>query len=271
MAEGNLDLSSRTEQQAGALEETASAMEELIATVGTNADNARQASQMAASASSVAGEGASVVGKVVGTMQKIHASSDKIVDIIGVIDGIAFQTNILALNAAVEAARAGEQGRGFAVVASEVRSLAQRSAAAAREIKSLIDDSVQKVVAGSALVEVAGATMQRVVQSVEHVHAIVDDISVATAQQSEGIQQVNDAVAQLDDLTQQNAALAEQAAAAAASMRAQAGELTQVVSIFAIGTHAGEASSASRHTLASSPVVAVGALPQPRLLVPQPR
>jgi len=271
MAEGNLDLSSRTEQQAGALEETASAMEELIATVGTNADNARQASQMAASASSVAGEGASVVGKVVGTMQKIHASSDKIVDIIGVIDGIAFQTNILALNAAVEAARAGEQGRGFAVVASEVRSLAQRSAAAAREIKSLIDDSVQKVVAGSALVEVAGATMQRVVQSVEHVHAIVDDISVATAQQSEGIQQVNDAVAQLDDLTQQNAALAEQAAAAAASMRAQAGELTQVVSIFAIGTHAGEASSASRHALASSPVVAVGAPPQPRLLVPQPR
>ncbi|HZG20568.1 MAG TPA: methyl-accepting chemotaxis protein [Herbaspirillum sp.] len=271
IARGNMDLSSRTESQASSLEETAASMEELASTVTQNSENARQANRLVEQALATTRTGETSIRHINDTMDAINKSAEQIKQITGLIDGIAFQTNILALNAAVEAARAGEQGRGFAVVASEVRSLAQRSAAAAREIKSLIDDSVQKVVAGSALVEVAGATMQRVVQSVEHVHAIVDDISVATAQQSEGIQQVNDAVAQLDDLTQQNAALAEQAAAAAASMRAQAGELTQVVSIFAIGTHAGEASSASRHALASSPVVAVGALPQPRLLVPQPR
>ncbi|WDZ94844.1 methyl-accepting chemotaxis protein [Herbaspirillum sp. WKF16] len=234
IAEGNQDLSARTEQQAGALEETASAMEELISTVRTNADNAHEASRLAASASGIAGEGGAVVGRVVQTMDEINGSSKKIVDIISVIDGIAFQTNILALNAAVEAARAGEQGRGFAVVASEVRSLAQRSAAAAKEIKLLIDDSVQKVGAGSALVEQAGATMARVVESVQHVNAIVNEISVASAEQTEGIQQVNDAISQLDDVTQQNAALVEQAAAAAASMRGQAGELMQLVSVFSV-------------------------------------
>ena len=245
IAEGNQDLSARTEQQAGALEQTASAMEELISTVRTNADNAQQASRLAASAAGIAGEGGVVVGRVVDTMEAINSASRKIVDIISVIDSIAFQTNILALNAAVEAARAGEQGRGFAVVASEVRSLAQRSAAAAKEIKSLIDDSVDKVSAGSTLVEQAGATMSRVVQSVEQVNAIVNEISVASTEQSEGIQLVNDAVAQLDDMTQQNAALVEQAAAAAASMRGQAGELTELVSVFRVegqagGTPAGE-------------------------------
>ena len=234
IAEGNQDLSARTEQQAGALEQTASAMEELISTVRTNADNAQQASRLAASAAGIAGEGGVVVGRVVDTMDAINGASRKIVDIISVIDSIVFQTNILALNAAVEAARAGEQGRGFAVVASEVRSLAQRSAAAAKEIKSLIDDSVDKVSAGSTLVEQAGATMSRVVQSVEQVNAIVNEISVASTEQSEGIQLVNDAVAQLDDMTQQNAALVEQAAAAAASMRGQAGELTELVSVFRI-------------------------------------
>ncbi|MFJ3055447.1 methyl-accepting chemotaxis protein [Herbaspirillum sp. NPDC087042] len=234
IAEGNQDLSARTEQQAGALEETASAMEELISTVRTNTDHAHEASRLAATASGIAGEGGAVVGRVVQTMSDINASSRKIVDIISVIDGIAFQTNILALNAAVEAARAGEQGRGFAVVASEVRSLAQRSAAAAREIKALIDDSVTKVDAGSTLVEQAGSTMTRVVQSVQQVSAIVNEISVASAEQSEGIQQVNDAIAQLDDVTQQNAALVEQAAAAAASMRSQAGRLTELVSVFAV-------------------------------------
>ncbi|MBP0597959.1 MCP four helix bundle domain-containing protein [Herbaspirillum sp. LeCh32-8] len=239
IAEGNQDLSARTEQQAGALEETASAMEELISTVRTNADNAHEASRLAASASGIASEGGAVVGRVVATMDEINGSSRKIVDIISVIDGIAFQTNILALNAAVEAARAGEQGRGFAVVASEVRSLAQRSAAAAKEIKQLIDDSVQKVGAGSALVEQAGATMSRVVESVQHVNAIVNEISVASAEQTEGIQQVNDAISQLDDVTQQNAALVEQAAAAAASMRGQAGNLTQLVSVFNVDGKSG--------------------------------
>ena len=232
IAEGNQDLSSRTEQQAGALEETASAMEQLIATVRKNADNAHEASRLAASASSIASEGGAVVSRVVDTMTEINGSSRKIVDIISVIDSIAFQTNILALNAAVEAARAGEQGRGFAVVASEVRSLAQRSASAAKEIKQLIDDSVSKVNAGSALVEQAGSTMTRVVESVQHVNAIVNEISVASNEQSAGIGQVNDAIGQLDGMTQQNAALVEQAAAAAAAMRGQAGSLTQLVSVF---------------------------------------
>ena len=232
IAAGNADLSARTETQASSLEETASSMEELTSTVKQNADNARQANQLAVSASSVAEKGGNVVSQVVSTMGSIKESSSRIVDIIGVIDGIAFQTNILALNAAVEAARAGEQGRGFAVVASEVRSLAQRSASAAKEIKHLIDDSVSKVNAGSALVEQAGSTMTRVVESVQHVNAIVNEISLASNEQSAGIGQVNDAIGQLDGMTQQNAALVEQAAAAAAAMRGQAGSLTQLVSVF---------------------------------------
>uniref|UniRef100_UPI003B3A691B methyl-accepting chemotaxis protein n=3 Tax=Herbaspirillum TaxID=963 RepID=UPI003B3A691B len=234
IAAGNLDLSGRTEQQASSLEETASAMEELISTVRQNADNARQASQLAQSASSVAEQGGGVVSQVVDTMGAINASSRKIVDIISVIDGIAFQTNILALNAAVEAARAGEQGRGFAVVASEVRSLAQRSASAAKEIKELINDSVEKVGDGSRLVEQAGVTMQEVVSSVRHVTDIVAEISAASAEQTSGIEQINLAITQMDQVTQQNAALVEQAAAAAASMQNQAGRLAQMVSVFRI-------------------------------------
>ena len=232
IASGNLDLSARTESQAGSLEETASAMEQLTSTVKQNADNARQANQLAVSASEVAVQGGSVVGQVVDTMGAINASSKKIVDIISVIDGIAFQTNILALNAAVEAARAGEQGRGFAVVASEVRSLAQRSSAAAKEIKTLIDDSVSKVDVGSKLVVQAGETMTEVVASVRRVTDIVAEISSASQEQSDGIEQVNQAITQMDETTQQNAALVEQAAAAAQSLQDQATTLTQVVSIF---------------------------------------
>lgn len=231
---GNHDLSARTEQQASALEETASAMEQLISTVRQNAENADNASRLAATASGVAVEGGEVVGRVVATMNAINGSSRKIVDIISVIDGIAFQTNILALNAAVEAARAGEQGRGFAVVASEVRSLAQRSATAAKEIKLLIDDSVQKVDDGSTLVEQAGATMARVVESVKQVAGIVAEISLASREQSAGIGQVNDAIGQMDQMTQQNAALVEQAAAAASSMQMQAATLAQLVSVFSL-------------------------------------
>ncbi|TWC71594.1 methyl-accepting chemotaxis protein [Herbaspirillum sp. SJZ099] len=238
IAAGNLDLSSRTEEQASSLEETASAMEELISTVRQNADNARQASQLAVSASAVAEQGGGVVSQVVDTMGAINESSKKIVDIIGVIDGIAFQTNILALNAAVEAARAGEQGRGFAVVASEVRSLAQRSAAAAKEIKELINDSVEKVGNGSRLVEQAGATMHEVVNSVRRVTDIVSEISAASAEQTNGIEQVNHAITQMDQVTQQNAALVEQAAAAAASMQNQADTLARLVSVFTL--HPGE-------------------------------
>jgi methyl-accepting chemotaxis protein len=229
---GNRDLSSRTEEQASSLEQTAASMEELTSTVKQNAENARQANQLAVSASDVAVRGGGVVSKVVDTMDSINTSSRKIVDIIGVIDGIAFQTNILALNAAVEAARAGEQGRGFAVVASEVRSLAQRSAAAAKEIKGLIDDSVGKVEAGSQQVAEAGRTMEEIVASVRRVTEIMGEISVASQEQTDGIEQVNQAIAQIDQVTQQNAALVQQAGAAAGSLQAQAGSLSQAVSAF---------------------------------------
>jgi len=232
IAAGNLDLSSRTEEQASSLEETASSMEELTSTVKQNADNARQANQLAVSASGVAEKGGAVVSRVVDTMEDINASAKKIVDIIGVIDGIAFQTNILALNAAVEAARAGEQGRGFAVVASEVRNLAQRSAAAAKEIKTLIGDSVDKVELGSKLVEEAGVTMDEVVQSVRHVTDIMSEIMAASQEQSAGIEQVNQAIGQMDQVTQQNAALVEEAAAAAESLNEQAAKLAEAVSVF---------------------------------------
>jgi methyl-accepting chemotaxis protein len=232
IAAGNMDLSSRTEQQASSLEETAASMEELTSTVKQNADNARQANQLAVSASSVAVKGGSVVAEVVGTMSAINASSKKIVDIIGVIDGIAFQTNILALNAAVEAARAGEQGRGFAVVAAEVRNLAQRSAAAAKEIKTLIGDSVDKVEEGSKQVAEAGKTMDEIVGSVKRVTDIMAEITAASQEQTAGIEQINQAITQMDQVTQQNAALVEEAAAAAASLQEQAAGLSQVVSVF---------------------------------------
>jgi methyl-accepting chemotaxis protein len=232
IADGNLDLSSRTEEQATSLEETASSIEELTSTVRRNADNARQANSLAVSASEVALKGGAVVEQVVKTMLSIDESSKKIVDIIGVIDGIAFQTNILALNAAVEAARAGEQGRGFAVVATEVRSLAQRSAVAAREIKLLIGDSVDKVAIGSKLAFEAGSTMEDVVASVKRVTDIMGEISVASAEQSMGIEQVNQAIGQMDQVTQQNAALVEEAAAAAESLQDQAAHLSRVVSVF---------------------------------------
>jgi methyl-accepting chemotaxis protein len=232
IASGNMDLSTRTESQASALEQTASSMEQLTSTVRQNADNAGQASQLVASASDYATKGGAVVGQVVETMGSIKASSNQIVDIIGVIDGIAFQTNILALNAAVEAARAGEQGRGFAVVASEVRSLAQRSAAAAKEIKTLIGDSVGKVDAGSRLVDEAGTTMGQIVTSVQQVADIMREIAAASREQSLGIEQVNQAITSMDATTQQNAALVEQAAAAAQSMQDQAAELARAVSVF---------------------------------------
>jgi methyl-accepting chemotaxis protein len=229
---GNLDLSARTEQQAGSLEETAASMEELTTTVRQNADNARQANQLAITASEIATQGGAVVGEVVTTMGEINDSAKRIVDIIGVIDGIAFQTNILALNAAVEAARAGEQGRGFAVVASEVRNLAQRSAAAAREIKELITASVAKVDTGARLVDQAGATMEQVVTSIRRVTDIMGEITSASHEQTGGIEQVNSAIGQMDQVTQQNAALVEEAAAAAASMQDQAAKLAEVVSVF---------------------------------------
>ena len=236
ISSGNADLSSRTEAQASSLEETASSMKYLTDTVRQNADNARQANQLVGTAAEVAIKGGAVVNEVVSTMSDINASSKKIVDIIAVIDGIAFQTNILALNAAVEAARAGEQGRGFAVVASEVRNLAQRSAAAAKEIKGLIGDSVDKVKLGSALVDQAGKTMDEIVVSVKRVTDIMTEITVASQEQSTGIQEINQAVAQMDDMTQQNSALVEQAAAAAESMNEQAGSLTQSLEVFKLGS-----------------------------------
>jgi methyl-accepting chemotaxis protein len=238
IASGNLDLSSRTEEQASSLEETASSMEELTSTVQQNADNARQANGLATSASEVAGRGGAVVAQVVDTMASINDSSKKIVDIIAVIDGIAFQTNILALNAAVEAARAGEQGRGFAVVASEVRTLAQRSASAAKEIKLLIDDSVEKVDAGAKLVNRAGATMDEIVDSVRRVTGIMGEISSASLEQTEGIEQINMAISQMDQVTQQNASLVEEAAAAAESLQDQAGKLAELVSVFKLDARA---------------------------------
>jgi len=241
IANGNLDLSSRTEEQASSLEETAASMEELSGAVRQNADNAAQANQMAMAASGIAAKGGAVVAQVVDTMGSINASSRKIVDIISVIDGIAFQTNILALNAAVEAARAGEQGRGFAVVATEVRNLAQRSATAAKEIKELIDDSVSKVDVGSRQVAEAGSTIEEVVESVRRVTDIMAEISSASDEQRAGIGQVHDAIHQMDEVTQQNAALVEQAAAAAAALQDQAHDLVEVVRIFNLGSNAGAA------------------------------
>lgn len=240
IAAGNFDLSSRTEQQASSLEETASAMEELTTTVKQNAENARQGNALAVLASDVAIKGGNMMTQVVGTMGSINESAQKIVDIISVIDGIAFQTNILALNAAVEAARAGEQGRGFAVVATEVRSLAHKSAAAAKEIKILIGASVTQIGAGSKLVTQAGATMEEIVGSVGRVTAIMGDILSASQEQSAGIEQVNHAIAQMDQVTQQNAALVEQAAAAAASMQEQAAKLVQSVGAFRLDSEMGQ-------------------------------
>ncbi len=258
IASGNMDLSSRTESQASSLEETASSLEELTSTVKQNADNARQANQLANSASETARKGGTVVGEVVETMNEINDSARKIVDIIGVIDGIAFQTNILALNAAVEAARAGEQGRGFAVVAAEVRSLAQRSATAAKEIKVLIDDSVGKVQRGTELVGQAGSTIQEVVQSVQHVSDVVSEISAASQEQTAGIDQINVAVTQMDETTQQNAALVEQAAAAASALQDQAHALSVIVDGFKVNQHSGQAAAGFSAT-ASRPVVAQAA------------
>ncbi|MBW8370281.1 MAG: MCP four helix bundle domain-containing protein [Thiobacillus sp.] len=260
IAAGNLDLSNRTEQQASSLEETASSMEELTSTVKQNAENARQANQLVVSTADVAVKGGQVVGQVVDTMASIKDSSRKISDIIGVIDGIAFQTNILALNAAVEAARAGEQGRGFAVVASEVRNLAQRSAGAAKEIKALIEDSVGKVDAGGKLVDEAGKTMDEIVTSVKRVTDIMSEIAAASQEQSSGIEQVNQAVTQMDEMTQQNAALVEEAAAAAESLQDQAAKLAEAVSVFKLDSGAYSA-RAERPVLSAR----VTALPKSKL------
>ncbi|HEY8607964.1 MAG TPA: methyl-accepting chemotaxis protein [Noviherbaspirillum sp.] len=265
IAAGNQDLSSRTEEQASSLEETASSMEELTSTVKQNADNARQANQLAVSASEVAVRGGTVVSQVVGTMGAINESAKKVVDIISVIDGIAFQTNILALNAAVEAARAGEQGRGFAVVAAEVRTLAQRSAAAAKEIKSLIGDSVEKVDAGARLVDEAGATMSEIVDSVKRVTDIMGEIMAASDEQTAGIEQINQAIAQMDQVTQQNASLVEEAAAASESMQEQARKLGDVVSIFRV-QGAAPAAAQVRSTMRAAPPK-----PAPRKLAVQSR
>jgi methyl-accepting chemotaxis protein len=264
IAAGNMDLSQRTEEQASSLEETASSMEELTSTVRQNAENAKQANQLAQAASDVAERGGAIVGQVVDTMGNIDASARKIVDIIGVIDGIAFQTNILALNAAVEAARAGEQGRGFAVVASEVRNLAQRSAGAAKEIKELIGNSVEQVDIGAKLVQQAGSTMTDVVASVRRVTDIMGEITSASSEQSIGIDQVNTAITQMDEVTQQNAALVEQAAAAAASMQEQAARLAEVASSFKLG------SDGMRHAALAAPK-SRAALPPTRPAAPAPK
>ncbi|MET0267037.1 MAG: methyl-accepting chemotaxis protein [Duganella sp.] len=264
VAAGSLDLSSRTEQQASSLEETASSMEELTSTVKQNADNARQAHKLAESASAIAQRGGEVITQVVSTMEQINQSSNKIGDIIGVIDGIAFQTNILALNAAVEAARAGEQGRGFAVVATEVRNLAQRSAAAAKEIKTLIDESSRTVGSGSLLVNEAGSTINELVGSVRRVTDIVSEITAASVEQHAGIEQVNHAITEMDDVTQQNAALVEQSAAAAAAMQSQSQTLAEVVSVFKLrGGVARQAAAAAPRT-AAKPAVA-----KPKARTPQ--
>ncbi len=266
IATGNQDLSARTEQTASNLQQTASSMEQLTGTVKQSADSARQANQLASSAADVAARGGAVVSQVVSTMDEINASSRKISDIIGVIDGIAFQTNILALNAAVEAARAGEQGRGFAVVASEVRNLAGRSAEAAREIKGLIGASVEKVESGSRLVADAGNTMAEIVSSVQRVSDIISDITAAAAEQSDGIGQVNTSVVQLDQMTQQNAALVEESAAAAESLKDQASRLADVVSAFRLGSHAPESLVlASKLGAKTSRAPASKAMPAPRV------
>ena len=266
IAAGNMDLSSRTEQQASSLEETAASMEELTSTVKQNADNARQANQLAVSASEVAVKGGGVVSQVVDTMSAINASSKKIVDIIGVIDGIAFQTNILALNAAVEAARAGEKGRGFAVVAAEVRNLAQRSAAAAKEIKTLIGDSVDKVEEGSSQVAEAGKTMEEIVSSVKRVTDIMAEITAASQEQTSGIEQINQAITQMDQVTQQNAALVEEAAAAASSLQEQASGLSEVVSLFRHNQNkVSHAAAPQRRRAADAPRTQMSQ-PQPRQL-----
>ncbi len=263
IAMGNSDLSQRTEEQASSLEETASSMEELTSTVKQNAENAKQANQLAIGASDVAGKGGAVVGQVVGTMASINESSRKIVDIISVIDGIAFQTNILALNAAVEAARAGEQGRGFAVVAAEVRTLAQRSAAAAKEIKGLIGDSVDKVENGTKLVGEAGQTMDEIVTAIKRVTDIMSEISAASLEQSSGIEQVNQAITQMDEVTQQNAALVEEAAAAAESLEEQAQNLSTSVSVFKLDTSTLALARPAARSMASTP-----AKPAARLATP---
>ncbi|NPT58384.1 methyl-accepting chemotaxis protein [Paraburkholderia elongata] len=254
IAAGNIDLSSRTEEQASALQETASSMEELTGTVKQNADNARQASSLAANASEIANKGSAVVGQVVGTMGDINQSSAKIADIISIIEGIAFQTNILALNAAVEAARAGEEGRGFAVVAGEVRSLAQRSSAAAREIKELIDTSVERVQSGSALVDEAGRTMTEIIGAVQRVTDIMGEIAAASEEQSSGIDQVARAVTQMDEVTQQNAALVEEAAAAASSLEDQAGKLRTAVAVFQLEESGYKAPVSAAPKRAATPV-----------------
>jgi len=271
IAAGNLDLSRRTEQQAASLEETASSLEELTSTVRQNSDNARQANTLASSASDIAVKGGELVTRVIDTMGSITESSDKIADIIGVIDGIAFQTNILALNAAVEAARAGEQGRGFAVVATEVRNLAQRSAAAAKDIKALITDSVEKVGSGSTLVNEAGSTMEEIVTSVKRVTDIISEISSAGREQEIGIEQINTAVAEMDTVTQQNAALVEEAAAASQAMQEQAVKLAEMVAVFQVEGSAAVARRAPAATSAARATATAAAAPRKPALKLSPR